>query len=87
MFSTRQTVAVEASRPRRSSQLSPEQIRRRRNEDWLNDHEVGRRDPVTGQVKTRKVKLIAQLYGVTEQTVRNGISEARRLRERIVAST
>lgn len=68
------------SKPER---LTTRQVRNRRNEDWRRDHEDGRPDPVTGRVLKRPVRLIAQLAGVPERTVRHGIAQARAIRDAI----
>lgn len=63
--------------------LTPAQIKARRNEDWRIDFEVGhwcydRKRPVR-----RSIGLIATIAGVSCRTVKRGIADARRLRERL----
>jgi hypothetical protein len=77
-------IGVSAARPRASAALARAQVRRRRNEDWRIDHEHGRPDPVTGRIEPRPVALIAALYGVSDQAVRDGIATARALRKAIL---
>lgn len=68
---------------RRRPALSQPQLLARRNHDWLLDHEVGRPDPVTGEVAPRSIAMIAKLAGVSGQTVRDGIAAARRAKEAV----
>ena len=74
-------VLAARARPGRRTSLAQEQILRRRNEDWLEDYEVGRVDPETGRRVPRSYSLIAAIYRVDESTVRKGIQAARELRE------
>lgn len=71
------------SRPSAIPKLTRDQVRNRRYQDWLNDFEVGRPDPVTGMLTPRPVWLIARIAGVGESTVRFGLEVARRLKAEV----
>ena len=71
-------------RPRYADPLTPKQVRRTRDADWLVDHEIGRSGP-DGLKRPRSVELIAATYGVGVQTVRDGIDRARKLRSEVHA--
>lgn len=85
LFLTTSGRTVERLARSRPARLTPKQLRNRRNEDWRRDYDEGRTDPVTGRLVKRSVRLIAQLAGVPERTVRYGIAEARKVREAIDA--
>ncbi|AGA29778.1 hypothetical protein [Singulisphaera acidiphila] len=85
MFITVDGATVERLTRSKPARLNLKQVRARRNEDWRVDHEVGRFDPVSSRTVKRSVRLIAELAGVPERTVRHGIAEARRVREAIAA--
>jgi hypothetical protein len=75
--------AAPARRPHlriRPGPLSSAQLRARRNHLWLYLFETGIPDPVTGRPRPQAVAEIAASSGVGEQTVRDGVAEARRLR-------
>ena len=73
------------SRPSARPKLTRDQVRNRRYQDWLNDFEVGRPDPVTGVLTPRPVWLIAKIAGVGESTVRFGLDVARRLKAEVAS--
>lgn len=67
------------------SELTPEQIKMRRWEDWRVDHEIGRLGVDGKRLIPRSLEVIAAMYGVSKQAVHQGIRRAKQIREAGIA--
>lgn len=71
--------------PKRAPRLTNVHGRRRRNALWLHATTQGLFDPGQNRVRPYSVKELAALWAVTPKSVRNGINEATKDRERLRA--
>jgi len=71
--------------PRRAPRLTNVHARKRRNALWLHATTSGLFDPCQNRTRDYTVNELAALWSVTPKAVRNGIKEAMKEKERLLA--
>lgn len=71
--------------PRRAPRLTDVHGRKRRNALWLHATARGLFDPAQNRIRPYTVNELAALWGVTPKSVRNGIKDAQKDQERLLA--
>jgi hypothetical protein len=84
IFARRDLTGTQVEMASRNRQSAPtaEQVRAQRHALWLHGYEVGLPDPFTGRNRPRKRRELAELWGVTVETIRCGLKSARDQRNR-----